>query len=331
MRTTTYVIVPNWNGKDRLKACLDSLAAQTFAHQAIVVENGSSDGSVEFVKANYPEVILIEHTKNQGFAGGVNAGIRYALGREGEYMALFNNDAVADKHWLSELVKEMEAQPKAGIVTSKLLDSDGKTFDSTGDFYTTWGLPFPRGRGEPIDDRYDKPEWVFGASGGASLYRSRLFKDIGLFDEDFFAYYEDIDLSFRAQLAGWQVRYTPKAVAYHQIGATSGKIKGFTTYHSLKNLQLIFWKDVPVSLMFKVLPRLLLANGLFFLRSLSRGQVWPAAKGVLYGLMLTPKKLVQRLAIQHHRKVPVSYIKSIMVNDLPPNAAKLRKVFRRQA
>jgi GT2 family glycosyltransferase len=245
--TKVAVVIPNWNGKDELPKCLDSLQAQTVQRRIIVVENGSTDGSGELVTSLYPGITLLPQSKNLGFAGGVNAGIRYALEQDFEYIALLNNDAVADRNWLRELMGTLEHNPKAGIATCKFMTIDKKHLDSTGDIYTTWGLPYPRGRGEPVNEAYDKDTKVFGASGGASLYRASMLLQIGLFDEDFFAYYEDIDISFRAQLAGWKVLYNPRAIAYHQIGATSSKKKGFTTYQTLKNYPWVITKNVPGS------------------------------------------------------------------------------------
>ncbi len=321
-----YVVVPNWNGAGRLPACLDSLKDQTQAHRVIIVDNGSVDDSVELIEKEYPEAILIKHNKNKGFAGGVNAGIRYAIEHKAEYVALLNNDAVADKDWLKHLVGFLDDNKKAGIVTSKILEAGGKTLDSTGDIYTTWGLPFPRGRNEEDESQYDKQIWVFGASGGASLYRVKLFEEIGLFDEDFFAYFEDIDISFRAQLAGWKVGYEPKATVLHQISATSAPIKGFATYHTLKNLPLLLWKNVPWKLMPTIWPRLTLIYISIAARALTRGLFAAFFKGVFMSLALWPKKLFERYRIQNSRKVSIEYLKSIITYDLPPNAHNMRSV-----
>ena len=318
-----YVVIPNWNGAERINYCLDSLQAQTEKHQIIVVDNGSTDNSVSFIEDRYPNVILIKHTKNKGFAGGVNAGLRYAIEHGAKYVALLNNDAVADPYWLERLVKFLDKNPGAGIVTSKIADANKAHLDSTGDLYTVWGLPFPRGRGEVFSDKYDKDTWVFAASGGASLYRVKALREVGLFDEDFFAYYEDVDISFRAQLAGWKVGYQPKALVYHEISATSSQIRGFAAYHTLKNLPLLLWKNVPWSLMPLVWPRLVLAWSGILLSALRRGQWMLVAKAVVVGAVLWPKKLVERYSIQKSRKVSVDYINSIITHDLPPNAHKL--------
>src|SRR5665811_2212163 len=196
-RNSPVVVVPNWNGADCLAACLDSLLAQSVKPRVIVVVNGSADGSLELLK-KYPGVEVIKHDVNKGFAGGVNAGFRRAIEDGVKYVATLNNDAVADKGWLEQLMAVFDKNPEVGIVTSKILDAKGQKIDSTGDYLTVWGLPYPRGRGEPELDKYDEQVDIFAASGGASLYRVKMLKEIGLFDEDFFAYYEDVDLSFRA-------------------------------------------------------------------------------------------------------------------------------------
>jgi GT2 family glycosyltransferase len=321
------VVVPNWNGIGSLGVCLDSLLAQTLHARIIVVENGSRDGSLEFLQKNYPQVELIIHQKNKGFAGGVNAGIRKAIDDGAEYVALFNNDAVADKDWLKNLADDLEINTDAGIATCKFMSIDKRHLDSTGDLYTTWGLPYPRGRDEPVSDVYDDRVQVFAASGGASLYRVSMLGEIGLFDEDFFAYYEDVDISFRAQLAGWKVRYVPEAIAYHQIGATSGKIPGFTTYQTIKNLPWLLWKNVPGGKIFlHVWPRLVLAYLLFIGSALQRGQVWPVVKDSAVSTVLLPRKIIERGSIQRRRKVPKAYIWASMTHDLPPNARRLRQL-----
>lgn len=320
------VVIPNLNGKKMLPVCLNSLLTQTLPSKIIVVDNGSRDGSAEFIADKYPEIILVRHQKNKGFAGGVNAGIRLAIDKNYDYVALFNNDAEADKAWLKNLVAAAEKNPKAGIITSKILDKGKRKLDSTGDFYTAWGLPNPRGRGEIDKGQYDNELEIFGASGGASLYRVSMLNEIGLFDEDFFAYYEDVDISFRAQLAGWKILYEPAAICYHAISHTSNRIPGFATYQTLKNLPQLFWKNVPAGLMPKIFPRFVILYFSILFSALARGQFGPVFKGVFMSMALWPKKLWQRRAIQSSRKVSNLYISSILVHDLPPNAHKLRRL-----
>lgn len=319
------VVVPNWNGADHLGACLDSLLAQSVPARVIVVENGSTDGSLKLLE-KYSDIEVILHDENKGFAGGVNAGFRRAIDDGLKYVATLNNDAVADKDWLRELVAVLDKNPGVGIVTSKILTGDGKKLDSTGDYLTNWGLPYPRGRGESDIDKYDDSTEVFGASGGASLYRVKMLQEIGLFDEDFFAYYEDVDLSFRGQLAGWKVRYAPEAVVRHQIGATSGKLKGFTTYQTMKNQPLLLYKNLPKRYWWAVGWRFTLAHTLFFLRAVGRGQGWSALKGDMKGTGLLFAKHFERKRIQKSRKVSDEYIWGLVVKDLPPNARNLRRL-----
>ncbi len=326
MKYHIAIIVPNWNGHDFIRPCLDSLLAQTVNPHVIVVDNGSVDGSPEMIEHDYPDVELIRLPKNRGFAGGVNVGIQKALQSGATYIALFNDDAQADKDWAKHLSEVLDENENIGIVTGKFLDKTGKTIDSTGDLYTTWGLPYPRGRGEKNENNYADREYVFGASGGASMYRAGMLKEIGLFDEDFFAYYEDIDISFRAQLAGWRIMYEPRAIAHHLIGATSGKIKGFTTYQTMKNLPWLFWKNVPKGLRWKIFIRFKLAYFSIWFSSIAKGKGWPATKGMIVMLVLLPKKLFQRHKIQKNIKVTPEYIGSVLTWDLPPNATKLKKV-----
>jgi GT2 family glycosyltransferase len=321
-----YVVIPNWNGADRIAACLDSLSAQTQPHQTVVVDNGSIDNSVDTVEQKYPHVELIKHSKNRGFTGGVNPGIKLAIDNKAVFVALLNNDAVASKNWLRDLVRCLDSNPKAGIATSKICDANKTHLDSTGDIYTIWGLPYPRGREEKYSTKYDNDIRIFGGSGGASLYRVSMLKQIGLFDQDFFAYYEDIDISFRAQLSDWKVAYVPSAEVYHEISATSSKIPGFATYHTLKNLPMLLWKNVPWQLMPQILPRFTLLYFSIVASALSRGQFIPVIKGVGMSILLWPKKLIQRHQVQSNREVDISYISSIILHDLPPNAKKLQRL-----
>lgn len=320
------VVIPNWNGEAGLRNCLDSLLAQTIKARIVMVDNGSVDGSVALVEKFYSNVEIIIHTNNRGYAGGVNPGFKRAIESGATYVAPFNNDAVAEPEWLEKLVNHMESNIDCGIASSKMLSDDGITLDSTGEFYTDWGLPYPRGRGERDISAYDEQTNVFGASGGASLYRVSMLEEIGLFDEDFFAYYEDVDLSFRAQLAGWKVAYVPEAIVYHEMSVTGKRIKGFFTYQTVKNLPWLLIKNVPSPYLVRVLPRFMLALLLFIGRAVIRGHLWYALKALARCFFLLPKKLWQRRRIQLHRKVSVEYIWGIMTHDLPPNAHNLRKL-----
>lgn len=332
------VILLNWNGEEDSLNCIVALKKQTAAHDVVAVDNGSTDNFVDVVEKKYPDIKLLKNQKNKGFAGGVNTGIRYAIENNYDYVALINNDAIPEPTWLSELLHPITPQTKGGakqrstrhskvgIVTGKLLKTDG-TIDSTGDLYTAWGLAYPRGRNEVDNGQYDSSEEVFAATGGASLYRIEMLKQIGLFDEDFFAYYEDVDLSFRAQLAGWKVFYNPMAIAHHKIGASSSKVQGLTTYMATKNIPWMLVKNVPLRLMPRILPRFLLAYTSLILFFLLKGMYRPVFKGVFVTLLLLPKKIVQRYKIQKRSTVSAKYISSVIHPNLPPStASKLRKL-----
>jgi GT2 family glycosyltransferase len=268
---------------------------------------------------------LVFNDRNYGFTGGVNAGIRWAFENNCDAVALFNNDAVADRDWLANLNKKLTV--KTGIVTGLLLHSDGKTIDSTGDYYSIWGLPFPRGRNQPTDQA-PKSGSVFGASGGASLYSCNMLHEIGVFDDNFFAYYEDVDVSFRAQLAGWKVIYTDKAVAYHEQGATSRKMPGLAVYQTFKNLPLLFIKNVPGRLLWPIGMRFYFAYFVMLGHAIVSGNLAPAVKGYLAHLWyFWTAAIWQRWHVQHDiKKVNTDYIHDIIWRDLPPDQTGLRKL-----
>jgi len=322
----TVVVVPNWNGENSLEDCINSLLSQSIETQIIVVDNGSVDNSLNILNKYKDKIEVILNKENTGFTGAVNQGFKRAIEMNADFVAPFNNDAVADNKWLENLVACLESKKQAGIATSKILDGSGEKIDSTGDYYTSWGLPYPRGRGESDINKYDKDTEIFGASGGASLYRVKMLEEIGLLDNNFFAYYEDVDLSFRAQLAAWKVVFEPGAVVYHQIGATSSKIKGFTTYQTMKNLPLLLVKNVPRKYLYKVTWRFMLARLLFFGRAFTRGDGWKAVKGDAHATYLLRDAFAKRKKIQKNRQVSDDYIWGLMVHDLPPNAKALRKL-----
>jgi GT2 family glycosyltransferase len=320
------VIIPNLNGADYLSEAIDSLLNQSFSHSIIVVENASTDNSMEILASYGDRIVVLRNERNLGFAGGVNTGIRYALDHNYGAIALFNNDAVADREWLHELVSALNTYEDTGIATCRLQLSDGTSLDSTGEFYTTWGLPYPRGRGEPIDT-YPKGQYIFGASGGASIYRSTVFETVGMFDDTFFAYYEDTDISFRAQLAGIKIRYVPSAIAFHRQGETSKRMPGdFAVYQTFKNLPLLFLKNVPRELLFTVGVRFYPAYVLIAAKAIINGKFIATIKGIAASIKHTPKAVTSRQSIQKHKTVNSDYISSIIIHDLPPDQTGLRKL-----
>ena len=328
--SSVATIVLNWNGIEDTKKCLASLYKQTYKSQTIIlVENGSDEAGTQpeiaKLQEKYPKLIVLENAKNLGFAGGVNTGIRYALKGDFDFVALFNNDATADKHWLTELVSAQKKQ-QSGITTGLLLHADGKTIDSTGDWCSNRGLPFPRDRNQPASSAPESG-FVFSGSGGASLYSTKMLREIGLFDEAFFAYYEDTDISFRAQLYGHKVYYTNKAIAYHEQGASSKKVPGFTVQQTFKNLPLFIAKNMPTSLLFSVGLKFWLAYILMFGNAVKNDNGAKALKGYVQHLgIFWADSLWQRFRIQRERTASVRYITDILWPDLPPDQTGLRKL-----
>lgn len=208
------VVIPNWNGEVFLSACLGSLAQQTYKHfEVVLVDNASTDDSLALVEKEFPWVKVIPLRENRGFAAALNEGVRRS---HGQHIAPLNNDTEVASHWLEELVRALDSHPEVGICASKMLGlPDGEIIDSAGDGYCRYGFAFKIGRGELDRGQYDTFRNVFGASGGAALYRRSVLEDVGLFDEDFFMQCEDVDLSFGAQLRGYSCLYVPKAIAYH--------------------------------------------------------------------------------------------------------------------
>jgi GT2 family glycosyltransferase len=327
--TSTLITVLNWNGSEDTLNCIKSLKSQSYQNfKIIVIDNGSklSDYKNLSVLSDISNITLIRNEKNVGFAGGVNIGIRHAIENKYKYVALFNNDAIADKDWLKKLIEGFSKKDSPSAVTGLLLHEDGKTIDSTGDYYSIWGMPFPRSRGLKTSTAPDS-QYVFSATGGATLYKTSLFKEIGLFDESFFAYYEDVDISFRAQLAGHKIYYTKDAIAYHKQGATSNKIPGFTVYQTFKNIPLLYTKDVPASLLIPIGVRLFVLYWLIFGNAIKNGSGTYALKGWLASIWyFWTKSLWNRFFIQSHKIVPTSYVKSLLWHDLPPEQTGLRKL-----
>jgi GT2 family glycosyltransferase len=241
------VVIVNWNGKHLLGECLDSLLAQSFKDfEIIVVDNGSQDGSVEYVREYYPAASLIGLPQNTGFAGGNNAGIRTARGR---YVALLNNDTRTDPDWLASLVREAEANPPEGMWASKILSlNDPDTIDNVGLLIYRDGLARGKGRLERDRGQYDTKQEALFPSGCAALYRRRMLDEIGLFDEDFFAYADDVDLGLRARLAGWGCTYVPAAKVYHHYSSSSSTYSPLKAYLVERNRVWVLLKYYPIEL-----------------------------------------------------------------------------------
>ena len=217
------VIIVNYNRKDLLKECLDSVIGQSFKDiELIVVDNASSDGSIEMLGTYYPEIRLIRNAANLLFAKAQNQGIDASRGK---FILCLNSDCILDKDYLKEALNAMGLDPVIGMVSGKILRKDGKTIDSTGLFIGRSRKAVERGYDRKDVGQYNEPGYVFGTSGACAFLRKSMLKGIkdryGYFDERFGMYYEDLDLCWRAQKKGWKTYYNPKAVVYHARGGTA--------------------------------------------------------------------------------------------------------------
>lgn len=197
--------------------------------------------------------------------------------------------------------------------------------DSFGEQISLWGLPFSEYSGTSTKKLPENGHFVFGITGGAVLYSKKLLETIGLFDEKFFMYYEDIDLSYRAQLYGYKAYASEKAIVYHNQGSSASKVHGLTTYNTFKNLPMLFIKNVPFALWGEIYPRFFLVYCLIFGNAIVNGRGWPALKGFLMSVIYLPHSLVARSRIQKSRQVSARYINNIITHDVPPEQTGLRK------
>ena len=249
--TLVSIVIVNWNGKRFLSGCLGSLQAQSFSNfEVVFVDNGSTDGSLEFVRENFPEIVIVENKENLGFAGGNNRGIEVA---RGNFILTLNNDTELEVDFLERLTEVAEASDKdVGMWAPKILSmEDRKTIDSVGGllFYPD-GLARGRGRGELDVGQYDALlNETFIPSACAALYRKEMLDEIGLFDEEFFAYCEDTDLGLRARLAGWRTCSVAKAQVYHIYSGTSGRYSSFKAYLVERNRLWVAIKNLPLSML----------------------------------------------------------------------------------
>lgn len=305
----TSVIIPNWNGADLLKICLPSLRKQSYRDfELIIVDNGSSDDSIPVVDKLFPEARVIYLAKNVGFSPAVNLGIQQALGK---FFVLINNDTRLDKNCLRFLVEAAKSRKEVGMIAAKMLNFyHPNLIDSAGDYIDAVGHAQNIGLGEKDGVKFSRPGYVFLTTGGGSLIKRELIETTGLFDDDYFAYFEDVDLSLRAQMRGFKCWFEPKARIYHIHKATSNRNKAFTEYLQFRNMTQTVVKDFPKELLLRDFNwlKIILVN-LNTVRYLAGiGYLGPALRAELYILANLPKLLAKRRQIQSRRQVPVSYI-----------------------
>lgn len=285
-----------------------SLRKQSFKDfEVIIVDNGSSDSSLCEIQNFLKEspiaslVKLVPLDKNFGFAGGNIEGLKQT--NNSEYIALLNNDAEPDKDWLGTLVSAMNNEPRVGICASKLIVYGTNIIDSAGVEFSAFLKAFNRGEGKKISS-LDTKEYVFGACGGAALYRRKMIDEIGFLDEDFFLIHEDIDLNFRAQLYGWKALYVPTASCYHKVRSSIGKMSDIAVYYTLRNCELVRIKNIPLSFFMKHSLGFILggiSEFLFF--AVKHGYLFLFFKAKLDAVKMFPVMLKKRKSILKAKKL----------------------------
>ncbi len=289
-------VVLNWNGRHFLRECFDSIEPlKNDDLEVILVDNGSTDGSVPFMKERYPWVRLVENKRNMGFSAAVNAGIRAT---SASYVALLNNDIVLEKGWFQSLAACLDRRPDAGLCAAKMvLYHQRDVLDSAGNgfyLFSTYGIGFNSRDAAP----FNLEKRVFGACAGAAMYRRTLFDAIGFFDEDFFLTHEDNDLCLRANLAAFRCYYVPSAVVYHHHSATVGEFTDFSVFYHVKNFFNLIVKDVPLSVLVRFMPHLFQTVAWRLLYHVLSGRALATTRAVAAFLGQFPKMLLKRIGIQ---------------------------------
>jgi GT2 family glycosyltransferase len=313
---TVSIILVNWNGQHLLGPCLDALQRQTYRDfEIILVDNASSDGSPEWVAEHYPAVRIVRNEDNLGFAAGNNRGFEAA---RGEFLVLVNNDTEAEPGFLEALVEAARQDKRVGAVAGVLVFAHRPEVVASAGMRVGWdGVVLDASVGRPRTELPSAPVEVFGASGGAALYRRRMLEETGPFAPEFFFYLEDADLAWRARLAGWRCLLAPQAVVRHVYSATAGQGSPFKSFHLARNRWLVLYLNLPAGLGLFCAPFILaydLAACVYGLVSGDR----EVLKGRLAALRMLPGLRPRRRAVQRLRHVPLRELARWLSPPLAP-------------
>lgn len=326
MRTRASVIVVNWNGKQHLEHCLPALFEQSLApHEIIVVDNNSTDDSLEYL-ALFPQVTIVSLATNCGFAGGNVAGLEATTG---EYIVLLNNDTRPSPEWLERLVQCAASNDQVGIVASLLVDWDGEFIDAAGDACLVTGRGMKLQHKRPTQEAAAEHE-VFSGCAGAVLYKRTMLDDVGFFDTRFFMNAEDTDLAFRAQLLGWRARYCAGAVVYHRISGSQGVYSDAAVFYASRNHLWLYAKCMPSTLAVKYIFSSVIHNFVFFAFFASRGQARHFISGQLAALRRLPEFMRERRNLQRRRRVSAKEIETRLTPLSRLIGEQMRRGYRRK-
>lgn len=307
------VIIPTWNGEKILKDCLNSLLEQTYqSFEVIVVDNNSTDGTLDMMEKFYPQVKVVQLQKNYGFAKAINVGVRQS---NSKYVAFLNNDTVVDKDWIKELLDCIKRHSDAASVGCKILNFyERDILDGVGIEISEVGHGRSLGWGKKDVGQYDREVYIFGATGGACLFVRDIFVELGMFDEDFFMYYEEVDLAFRAQFKGWRSVLNPRAVVYHRHKHSSRKFSQKLEYWQFKNMTQMIVKNYSVGICKKkwrwAKIFLVHLNTIFY--QIKSGYIWPPLMVELWLITHIFSLLKKRALVLRDVNVSDEYIESFM-------------------
>lgn len=310
MSPDVSIIVVTWNGRAYVEACLEAVAAQVGVDaETIVVDNGSTDGTRDLVRNRFPHVRVVALPDNRGFAAGNNAGARVA---RGGFLAFLNNDAVPEPTWLCALRAGVLASSGFLLATSRIVYMhDSSVIDSAGDGLFRAGGAFKRHHGAPMH-LADKSGEVFGMCGAACLIGRQVFEELGGFDEDFFASHEDVDLSYRARLRGYRCRYVADAIVRHHGSATLGRISEFAVFHGQRNLEWMYFKNTPGSLLVRTLPAHLMYNAAAAAHFARLGLLGAFLRAKGAALAGAPSVWQKRAVVQKNRRAGAAAIEPLL-------------------
>ena len=308
---TASIIIVNWNGRNHLEHCIDSVLRQSWkAIEIILVDNASTDGSREVAAARYPSINIVSLKENRGFTGGNIEGMKTA---HGEYIVLLNNDAVLSERWIETMIDVMESDEIIGMCASRIVIAGTNLIDSAGDLFTTAFNGTKVGEYENANS-YVQRRNVHGACAAAAMYRKKMLDQIGFLDKDFFFNHEDTDLNLRAWLTGWKCIFVPEAVAYHKVSASRGTFSDFSIYYYARNIEWVWIKNVPLLMMLRFLPqRIFYEISYFGYFCIVKGKCIPFIKGKFdalrgIGKMLSKRREVQRLIRLTHQQMAVDLV-----------------------
>ena len=305
MNKLVSIIIINWNGLSHLKKCLPSLSLQKYKHvEVIIVDNASTDGSVEYIEKNFPKIKVVVNDRNYGFAHGNNIGYEHV---KGDYVLFLNNDTKVKSDFIIELLNVVDKDKRIAGAQSKILLMDEPTkYDSIGAFLTSTGFLYHYGVAKEDRPQYDHQINLYSAKGACMLFRKSVLEKIKvhgeIMDKSYFAYFEETDMCHRVWLAGFRIVYAPKSIIFHKVGATSNKFESsFVQYHSFKNRINSYLKNLDGGNVFRILPIHLILCQAFALILLSRFKLsvfLSIQKAIGWNVVNLGETLKKRKAIQ---------------------------------